>query len=106
MTDTKNTTPVDDSNPLPHLDQIINQITSNGDFKEMMNSVSEGLQVTPKESEKDQDELNTTQSPNSLYDISCTFLSDAEGNSVADILTQINTNLEKISNSLHIMTSK
>ncbi len=88
---------------IPNLDQIINQITSNGDFKEMMNNVSEGLQLPLKEVSipESSDESDTNSKNNeSLYDLCCTFLSDNDGNSLADILSQINQNLTTISKTL------
>ena len=88
---------------MPDLDQIINQITSNGDFKEMMNNVSEGLQMPLKEvsiPEQVTESDSTNKSSDSLYDLCCTFLSDSDGNSIADILSQVNQNLQNISESL------
>ncbi len=88
---------------IPNLDQIINQITSNGDFKEMMNNVSDGLQLPLKEVSipESSDESDTNSKNNeSLYDICCTFLSDNDGNSLADIMSQINQNLTTISKTL------
>ncbi len=105
-----NTNAETDPSGIPNLDQIINQITSNGDFKEMMNNVSEGLQMPLKEvsipettnTESDQ----TTKTSESLYDLCCTFLSDNDGNSLADILTQVNQNLQNISNNLEKIANK
>ena len=95
--------PEPEQNLMPDLDQIINQITSNGDFKEMMNNVSEGLQMPLKEvSIPDTSNENEPINKNneSFYDLCCTFLSDSEGNSLADILSQVNQNLQTISETL------
>ena len=92
-----------ESSNMPDLDQIINQITSNGDFKDMMNSVSEGLQIPLKEvsiPEPSPDTDSTIKTTESIYDTCCTFLSDQDGNSLADILSQVNRNLQTISETL------
>ncbi len=105
-----NTNAETDPSGIPNLDQIINQITSNGDFKEMMNNVSEGLQMPLKEVSIP--EKNTTESDQnnktseSLYDLCCTFLSDSDGNSLADILHEVNTNLSNISKNLEKIANK
>jgi len=101
-----------DPSAIPNLDQIINQITSNGDFKEMMNNVSEGLQMPIKETPvtvtepTDETVEPSSKSSESLYDLCCTFLSDGDGNSLADILTQVNQNLQKISDNLEKIANK
>ena len=92
-----------EQNIMPDLDQIINQITSNGDFKEMMNNVSEGFQMPLKEvtiPEISNENEQVNKNNESLYDLCCTFLSDSEGNSLADILSQVNQNLQTISETL------
>ena len=94
---------------IPDLDQIINQITSNGDFKEMMNNVSEGLQLPTKEvsiPEKTTETDTSAKNSDSLYDICCSFLSDNDGNSVGDVLGQINESLKSISDSLKSLENK
>lgn len=99
-----------EQNPnIPDLDQIINQITSNGDFKEMMNNVSEGLQLPTKEEsipEKSTESESSCKNSDSLYDVCCTFLSDNDGNSVGDVLGQINENLKSIADSLKSLDKK
>ena len=92
---------------VPDLDQLINQITQNGDFKKMMDNITENVNVngnTNVERQTDLKEVETSSSePNkeeSLYDTCCTFLTDNEGNSLAEILSSINGNLQKIAESL------
>lgn len=94
---------------IPDLDQIINQITSNGDFKEMMTNVSEGLQLPTKEvtiPEKSTDVDSSSKNSDSLYDLCCTFLSDNDGNSIGDVLGQINENLKNIADSLKSLETR
>lgn len=90
---------------VPDLDQLINQITQNGDFKKMMDNITENVNGnTNTNQQKDLKEVETSSSePNkeeSLYDTCCTFLTDNEGNSLAEILSSINGNLQKIAESL------
>ena len=107
---TSNNINENEQSSIPNLDQIINQITSNGDFKEMMNNVSDGLQMPIKEFTEPQKTDETVEPPSksseSLYDLCCTFLSDNDGNSLADILTQVNHNLQKISDNLEKIANK
>jgi hypothetical protein len=87
---------------VPNLDDIINQITQNGDFKKMMDNITENIGENGDNVEKSENKgtSNTivnsnkqTYSDDKLYDTCCTFFSDNDGNSVADILTDINKNL-------------
>lgn len=92
---------------VPNLDDIINQITQNGDFKKMMDNITENIGENgdnvdnieqPKSENKGTSDTivnsnKNTDSNDKLYDTFCTFFSDNDGNSVADILTDINKNL-------------
>ena len=99
---------------VPNLDDIINQITQNGDFKKMMDNITENINENgdnvdiEDDGEKSKSENNTksennivnsnkkSESDEKLYDTFCTFFSDNEGNSLADILTDINKNLSNL----------
>ena len=84
--------PPNDPN-VPELNDIITQITNNGEFKNIMENISEGLAKT--NGEADKVEANNT-SNEQLEDLMCTYFADNEGNSISDILTSINNNLTKI----------
>ena len=94
---------------VPDLDDLITHITSNGNFKTMMDSLSGGLNektnVVKEEEENvnevsDELDVNEGISDNNNLDLLSTFFTDSSGNNIADILTNINNNLSQISKSL------
>lgn len=93
----------DKGEPVPNLDDIINQITSNGEFKDMMSQLSDELSVpkTKNEPVNDQKESESVVSSEcedqmSQYDLLTTFFSDENGNNICDVLSNINNNLSKL----------
>jgi hypothetical protein len=87
---------------VPDLNDIINQITSNGEFKNMMDNLSGELKTPVDEISEvvDTETNNNNLNKEDLYDMMTTFLSDSEGNCLADILSNINKNLTIISTEL------
>lgn len=110
----------------PDLDKIIQQITNNDDFRQMMESVSDELSdanVVPSAagaaaaptppsstsagtSNAKEIEVDLQEEPMSNYDMLCTFFSDSDGNSISDTLTNIDSNLERIATSLETFVAK
>jgi len=119
----------------PDLDQIIQQITNNEDFKHMMESVSDELTDTgtlpgsgpstsstssatstplapPSDSnthrvvEVDTSDAHNHEEPMSHYDMLCTFFSDSDGNSISDTLVDIHSALDRIATSLEVLVKK
>ena len=101
--------------PVPNLDDLISSITNNGNFKTMMDSISGGLQdpnlPDQNESKSNVDEDNEIEvndqennilpeiediTANPQFDIMNTFLTDNQGNNIAEILSNINNNLSLI----------
>ena len=119
------------SNPpeVPDLDQIISQITANGEFQDMMNSLSDGLKkveenqatasaVAQTESDTRDTDANlsvtdtggtVTTSVNcdttSTYDICATFLADQEGNNLCDVVRGVQLSLDGINQNLSKLVS-
>ena len=99
---------------VPDLDELITHITNNGNFKTMMDSISGGLNeqcintIDNTVSEEKEDKLpNALESSidedistNPNFDLMSTFFTDTKGQNIADILTNINNNLDIISNKL------
>ena len=104
---------------VPDLDQLITQITNNGDFKEMMSNISGGLSQDHQkileatdvdvDADADTDEENTSnismtderdghQDINSdpHYDMMCSLFTDNDGNNVCELLGSINQNLTEL----------
>lgn len=108
------------STDTPDLDQIINQITNNSDFKQMMENMTDEMapaikanqtpplapQAPPNSPREDDSSKQSDDEQVSTYDTLCTFFSDNEGNSVADIMQNINENLARIAASLDHLVKK
>jgi hypothetical protein len=105
---------------VPDLDQLITQITNNGDFKEMMSNISGGLthehdrilETTEVETDNDsanessnepESNLNKVGVNESQYDMMCSLFTDNEGNNVCEILNLINQNLTQLNQSVKIL---
>ena len=90
------------SEPVPNIDDLISHITNNGNFKTMMDSISDGLQDTSYATNNNSTEKNSNSestediSSNPFYDIMSTFLTNSEGDNIVDVLTNINNNLSKL----------
>ena len=117
------TQPVDgntESMQVPDLDQLITQITNNGDFKEMMSSISGGitqeheriLENTEVETDNDSNnesangtdsDINKNSVNETQYDMMCSLFTDNEGNNVCEILNLINQNLTQLNQSVKIL---
>lgn len=106
---------------VPDLDQIISQITANGEFQEMMNSLSDGLKSVDQgnspennnggsggeiPSEDNSKNINTDSvlpgptEYTSNYDICATFFADEEGNNVCESLHGVQKSLDSINANL------
>ena len=101
---------------VPDLDQLITQITNNGDFKEMMSSISGGLtqdhqkilDATEVDTESDQQSHSSVHETapvvethgegvvDSNYDMMCSLFTDNDGNNICELLGSINQNLAEI----------
>ena len=97
----------DTAQPVPNIDDLISHITNNGNFKTMMDSISDGLQDTNYNVSNSTDKTNNTENTententdeitsNPFYDIMSTFLTNSEGDNITDVLTNINNNLTKL----------
>jgi len=81
---------------VPNLDEIINQISANGEFKEMMNSLSEQTASRNlNEGGESSEEVEESDSSNT-YDLFTTFFSDQNGNNICEILSSIDNSLKTI----------
>ena len=88
----------------PNLDEIINQITSNGEFKDMMTQLSDELATNKNNNQDDKEstpEVDSDFSSENVeklnnYDLLTTFFSDQNGNNICEILNEINNNLAKL----------
>ena len=94
---------------VPDLDEIISQITSNGEFQNMMNNLSgefkEPLNNISNNSTKSvEDKPLETQSE--FSDLMTAFLTDSEGTTVGDILTNINNNLSRLNDQIGTFLEK
>ena len=126
MSQPKSTNSTQDKLPEVHdLDQIISQITANGEFQEMMNSLSDGLKTVEQTQTQSQTSnetitdtcddnskhINTDLSPvsctehTSNYDICATFFADDEGNNVCESLQGVQKSLEAINENLTKLVS-
>lgn len=106
---------------VPDLDQIISQITANGEFQEMMNSLSDGLKsVDQGNSSENNNGISGGETPlednsknintdsalpgpteyTSNYDICATFFADEEGNNVCESLHGVQKSLDNINANL------
>lgn len=87
---------------MPNLDEIISQITSNGEFHDMMNQISSEVNKTTStekiNGESNEDTCNESELNN--LDILTSLFTDESGNNICEILSSINNNLEKIANNL------
>jgi hypothetical protein len=91
-----------------NLDKIINDITNDTEFKEMMGNLTSNLSCKLNdehktfESEKSQEvsdnESLESDSDLSYFDLLTHFFTDSQGNNICDILTDINKNLKTIAN--------
>ena len=105
---------------VPDLDQLITQITNNGDFKEMMSNISGGLsqdhQKILEVTEVDTDDENNSnisvsgerddlQDINSdpHYDMMCSLFTDNDGNNVCELLGSINQNLTELNQNFQLL---
>ena len=120
-TENSNTTEQSNENQslqVPDLDQLITQITNNGDFKEMMSSISGGLtpeheqilENTDLESDSgsnhtSDEALNDTTPEKDIvnesqYDMMCSLFTDNDGNNLCEILNTINQNLTQLNQNI------
>ena len=87
---------------MPNLDEIISQITSNGEFHDMMNQISNEVNKTTSvekiNGESNGESCNESELNN--LDILTSLFTDESGNNICEILSGINNNLEKIANNL------
>jgi hypothetical protein len=91
-----------------NLDKIINDITNDSEFKEMMGSLTSNLSSKLNEDHKQSDseksngvsdnESMESDSDLSYFDLLTQFFTDSQGNNICDILTDINKNLKTIAN--------
>ena len=96
---------LDTNNKSPQIDDIINQITKNTEFQEMMNHLSDEFTSKKKDLSNESADNNSTCSNDndeniSNYDLLATFFSDQEGNNICEILGDINKNLKTIADKL------
>ena len=122
MSESSSSTTSDNSaNPVPEvpdLDQIISQITANGEFQEMMNNLSDGLksvegsQPAVNNEVAEEENLDTNKNINtescvsgpvehtSNYDICATFFADEDGNNICESLHGVQKSLDGINENL------
>ena len=85
-------------NEIPNLDEIISQITNNGEFNDMMSQISNEVNkkdINPNiQDDETESELNSNDLLTSLF-------TDSDGNNICEILSNINNNLQKIANNLN-----
>ena len=89
---------------MPNLDEIISQITSNGEFHDMMSQISGEVNKNSNSNneniitESNEESCNDSELNN--LDILTSLFTDESGNNICEILSGINNNLEKIANNL------
>ena len=110
-----NTTP--EVPEVPDLDKIISQITANGEFQDMMNSLSDGLKSVeqlqsdvPSTTDSTIDDnskniktdavTNVVSEHPSNYDICATFFADEDGNNICESLRGVQKSLDAINENL------
>jgi len=74
------------------IENLASNVPNEEDFKNIM----EGFQKRLGEI----DDASSTDSEYSYYDLLTTFFTDSKGNNICEVLSNINTNLDKIHNTL------